>query len=227
MRPRRTRVGARTLADILADPQASSAELRTLAEKMPQEVVAHVNCPVSLWWDLAMVWPLEAQASLLYPLITLEEPGAWAALELANVNVWIRRYSKTLSPSQQRLFACDCADRVLPLYERGLSRSHCEAGNAIQAARDFALGKIDDTALEKAWHLLSVMLPFGDASWQSAGRSAAFAAEPAKYSDETNAREASKQAHLAVYRSQDHAASLQEWIWQWHRLQAYLRGEAP
>ena len=71
----------RSLKEIKADPQATPAEMSWLWSQDLVATVQHPNCPVESWWRCALVYPVEARASVLFPLFTLEEPGRWAALE--------------------------------------------------------------------------------------------------------------------------------------------------
>ena len=72
-----------------------------------------------------------------------------------------------------RLFAADCAEHVLHLFERDYPNDD-RPRKAIQAARDFAEGRISDAAREAAWA----------AAWaaaRAAARAAEWAAEAAEW----------------------------------------------
>jgi hypothetical protein len=82
-----------------------------------------------------------------------------------------------------RLFGADCAERVLPIFLKVLPNDDRPA-KAIQAARDFANGKIDDAAQAAAWAAAwdAAEDAAGDAAWyaaQAAGAAAGAAAQAA------------------------------------------------
>ena len=54
-----------------------------------------------------------------------------------------------LTPMQHRLFACDCADHVLPLFERSFPHDD-RPRTAIAAARAYAYGQVSAAALAEA-----------------------------------------------------------------------------
>ncbi len=68
---------ARKIEEIKADPMATAEEVQSLAIFEKVSALAHPNCPAALWWELAAEYPVEAQASVLYPMLTLESPGQW------------------------------------------------------------------------------------------------------------------------------------------------------
>jgi hypothetical protein len=73
-----------------------------------------------------------------------------------------------------RLFACDCAERVLPLYEKNYPDDK-RPRYAVEVARLFADGKATQTELAAA----------GAAAWDAAGNAAGNAAEAAAWAAET------------------------------------------
>jgi hypothetical protein len=82
-----------------------------------------------------------------------------------------------------RLFGADCAERVLPIFLKVLPNDDRPA-KAIQAARDFANGKIDDAAGLSAWAAAwdAAEDAAEDAAWyaaQAAGAAAGAAAQAA------------------------------------------------
>ena len=83
---------------ILGDPLASESEIQSLD---PMDALGHPNCPPDLWWEIAADYPLKAQASLLYPLLTLENPGWWGQMEHRHrdrwIDTWIMEQEKTLA----------------------------------------------------------------------------------------------------------------------------------
>ncbi len=74
------------------------------------------------------------------------------------------RHIPSWNSETQRLFAADCAEHVLPIFERA-HPSDDRPRLSIKAARDFANGKIDSEQMRAAW----------DAAWDAA-RDAARAA---------------------------------------------------
>ena len=112
-----------------------------------------------------------------------------------------------------RLFAADCAERVLPIFE-------CERPGddrprlAIKAARDYANGAIDAAAWDAAW----------DAAW-AAARDAARAAARDAAGDAARAA-AWAAAWAAAGAAAGDAAGDAEREWQAQRLRQYLTGEA-
>ncbi len=74
--------------------------------------LADPECPVERWWNLAELYPAEALESPLYPLLTLEAPERWLAMEAGCRDRWIRIEFSHLSPNDQHLFIADCAEHV-------------------------------------------------------------------------------------------------------------------
>jgi len=71
----------RAREEIQADPQATEEEIRWLSWKDNVAALQHPNCPAPLWWRIAEVHPVEAMASVLYPLMLIESPERWAEQE--------------------------------------------------------------------------------------------------------------------------------------------------
>jgi len=147
---RATEVGSdRTYAAIEKDPQATAEEVRLLSLSSPIVALNHPNCPIELWWELAAEYPLDAASSLLYDLFTLEEPARWGEMEREEIGEWIRIYGEQLPSHKRTLFAMDCVEHVLPLWE---SKNPKDQGpwRAIQAQRQYANGKLSQDAWEEA-----------------------------------------------------------------------------
>ncbi len=70
----------RLIREIKEDPLSCGTDIRWLWTQEPISALQHPNCPTDLWWELAVDYPIEAQASLLYPLLTLESPERWEKL---------------------------------------------------------------------------------------------------------------------------------------------------
>lgn len=54
------------------DPQATATEIQAISVKSPKDALMHPNCPVDLWWNLAVKYPALAIKSTAYDLMTLE-----------------------------------------------------------------------------------------------------------------------------------------------------------
>jgi hypothetical protein len=104
------------IANICDDPRASVSALAWLKEQDPIAALRHPNCPAELWWELAAEYPVEAQESVLYQLVTLENPGRWSKLESDNFKAWITSASDWLTWEQQHLFVADCEEHFLYMY---------------------------------------------------------------------------------------------------------------
>lgn len=123
-----------------------------------------------------------------------------------------------------RLFACDCAERVLHLYERRYPGDR-RPRKAIEVARKYANGQATGNslpaawdaawyaALDAAWAARAAALAAGDATWEAArdaARAASDAAKAAAWEAVWDARAASE------------AAKANEYKWQTARLMEYL-----
>jgi len=209
----RSKVGARRPNTILKDPKASEAELRALLAKYPQAVLENPNCPAALWWELAGKHPFEAMKSSLYPLLTLECPERWATLETAHLGDWgdwLRKGMSQLSEKDLRLFGIECAERVLPLFEKEHPTDK-RPRQAIEVARKFTRGQATQKQLEHAHQLaIDASVP-GSNAYEAAAAVRAVTSTPLF---------AAFYGALAVP-VRDFA---KERAWQWHRLLEYLRG---
>ena len=110
--------------------------------------------------------------------------------------IWLLCRSDFLDDKQLRLFACDCAERVLPIFEKECPEDN-RPRKAIEVARLFADGEATHEELDAA-------------------RAAAWAA----------ARAAARAASWAAAWAASYAAAwAAEEKWQLGRLAHYLRGE--
>jgi len=119
------------------------------------------------------------------------------------------RRIETWDEKSARLFAADCAERVLPIYEKEYPNDDAPR-KAIQAARDYADGKIDKKEMAAAW-----------AAARAAARAAAWAAAWAAARDAAGAAAwaaAGDAAWAAVWAAARDAAR----EWQTERLFWYL-----
>jgi len=178
---------------------------------MSIEQIQDPECPTELWWQLAMRFPLEAQASLLYPLLTLEEPGRWQEMEEAEVGNWVDEMVQRLSVNQQHLFAADCTEHVLPYFEEHFPKDQ-RPREAIRIRRLLVRGK----ATQAQWDAASL-----------AAHKASMAMSMKQYAGASYVAAAASETRWAPSYASDARGSefLEERRWQWARLQAYLRGE--
>jgi len=145
-KPARAQIGIRELEDIKADPRATPEEIKHLSEQYAVWGLEHVNCPPDLWWRLAAMCPIEARASVLFDILTLEEPGHWDDLTSNYVETWLVKYIDELPEVSRRLFAADCVERILPIWESLLPGNKL-LQQAITAARAYAKKKITKQAM--------------------------------------------------------------------------------
>ena len=134
-----------------------------------------------------------------------------------------------LSARTLRLFAADCAERALLRERKAGRKPDARSWAAVQAARDYAEGRIDRTALRAA----------AAAAYDAyAAAAAAYAAYDAAYAAAYDAYAAADAAHAAADAAARAAADAladavaaayddAEREWQGARLLAYLRGETP
>jgi len=207
-------VGARLPAEIIADPMATAAEILSLSYQKPLEALRHPNCPVSFWWELAEKWPIEAQASVLYSLFTLEEPSRWAELEKQYAASWVGKMILRLREEDQECFAAACALRALPFFEKRRPNDK-RPREAIRARWQFAKGSTSEQDLTHTRR--DAQYAFQQEDSQTAVGCAALASYQIspRASVESSA---SAFAFSGVYG---------EAVQQWHLLQEYLRYGAP
>jgi len=206
------------------NPLAAPEELAWLNEV---DLIQHPNCPVEDWWRLAGTLPLEAQKSPLYSLLTLESPVRWLTMERGRIDVWIQAALRRLPRGRKELFAADCAERVLYLYE---NLYISEAPRlAMEARRAWGRGKTTAEAWEQARlnaemaadsHALAASGSENDAA---AAFSAAWAT--ARQDEEAAVRAACRAIHNHAEASNRQQAVYEEQKWQWARVQQYANGE--
>ena len=182
-----------------------------------EEEIADPECNNERWWELAERHPLEAQASALYWMLTLESPERWEKLQRQNIGNWVEEATERLPFRERELFAADCAERVLPIYERAYPGASC-VREAIEVRRCYALGQTSKEAWEDARQYTARVAFFAEGQARYvvdaalinraavAGFFAAFAI------DSANSAESSTVCYA-------------EQIWQWERVQQYARGE--
>ena len=99
---------------------------------------------------------------------------AWAKLQRPDWMLWLaKKRGLELDESKLRLFACDCAEQTLPIFERDYPEDK-RPRQAIETARRFANGEATCEELDAVWDAA------GDAArapaWAAAGDAAGAAA---------------------------------------------------
>lgn len=92
-------------------------------------------------------WDVEVNISL--PLLILEDPSRYVALQAAIIRGWNAAGRMALSEAAQRLCACDYAERVLRFFE-GEFAGDLRPRTLIEVARRFALGQASEYELDRA-----------------------------------------------------------------------------
>jgi hypothetical protein len=123
---------------------------------------------------------------------------------------------ETWNDRTARLFAADCAERVLPIYEDEYPND-ARPRQAVEAARAFARGEISAAVRLAARNAM-------DAA-RSAARSAAWNAALAAAYAASDAKDAAPNAAYAA-REAGYAAKDAAWAWQTDRLFDYFEGRA-
>jgi hypothetical protein len=136
------------------------------------------------------------------------------------------RKVETWNDKTLRLFAADCAERVLGLYEKQYPNDD-RPRKAIQAARDFANGLINKDAAYAAYAVANAAAYAAyaaDANAAKAAYAAANAAYAAYAADANAAKAAADAAANAAYAVANaaYAAYADEKTWQIERLKYYL-----
>lgn len=207
----------RTKKNIVENVQATAEDLDWLAGEDAILALRHPNCPKALWMALAGEYPLEAMESVLYVFFLWEDPSVWQEIERENIERWIMNGIHRLpSDKERRLFAADCAERVLHLFEQEYPNDLAPR-QKIDATRLYAHGKISMAQLKEASDaaLITVNIAYHAPSLSASNWSAHDAAA-ATY-------DPSDAPYYAVRAAAD---KIEERRWQWARLQQYLRGEA-
>jgi immunity protein 5 of polymorphic toxin system len=170
-----------------------------------------------------------------YHVVTLEQLPNWIGPTLYEVEIRgeviagddksvaeqarLIRKVDTWNDKTLRLFAADCAEHVLELYEKSYPDDK-RPRNAIQAARDFANGLIDKDAANAAANAAYAAANAAAYAAYAAANAAAYAA---------NAANAAANAAYAAYAANatyaTYAANAAERKWQLARLKYYLEIE--
>ena len=222
----------RTKEGVQADMLASEEDIKWLCSQDRIAALNHPNCPPEMWWFLASLYPLPAKDSPLWDLLTLAEMGRWEKMSDHSLGSWIPAHVSLMPWDQRELFAADCAERVVSIYERAYPYDR-RIKEAIRARRFYARGLISVDQWERARESASGAFPPGDPLRKDCA--VVFAARSASaWSIVESAYVASRAVgHLVAYSFVDNTFSqesyfdsyLKERRWQWGRIQQYLRGE--
>lgn len=215
------------------DPHATEEQLRHLAERDPVGALSNPNCPPALWWKLAQKNPLEAMESASFPLMTLEDPARWQAMEQDHLHAWIdlgvqRNY---LPEGHKRLFVADCLLHVLPIFQRAFP-DDTRPRSLIQAAISLAQGRIDLSQLHEAYPAATVFAK------EIRNNSPFYGKDGFTWAATTNIAEGleflvsppdklhyalGRCAYAVVTHKEYSPEVLQERLWQWRRLLSYIK----
>ena len=188
------------------------------------EELADAECDLERWWTLAAVHPLEAEASPLYDLLTLEEPGRWGEMEKKKASSWMRTALPYLNERDKRLFACDCAERVLGYFEK-VFPTDLRPREALHVARAFANGEATLAQLTSAnanAETANDVAFSEDHAASQAANAITLAADPFDTKAPMYAADAA--ADVADFTAK---AYHRERSWQWRRLREYVMGKVP
>ncbi len=166
------------------------------------------------WWCGPALYRLEARGEVQ---TTKDKVVCREARLLSRVETWNERTA--------RLFACDCAERVLWIYEAQYPNDD-RPRRAIEVARRYALGeatidKLIAARIHASLAVLCAVNPAGHAAY--AARSAAEDDDNAAWA---SVGEAAYAAGAAVYENAAEYAWVYEQWWQTERLLWYLEGGA-
>ena len=81
--------------------------------------------------------------------------------------LWCLRAIIEPADKEIRLFACDCAERVLPIFEKAYPKDK-RPRQAIEVSRRFALGQATKEELEAAWEAARATLAAAGTAWEAA-----------------------------------------------------------
>ena len=187
------------------------------------------HCETERWWELAKEYPIEAMSSALYWMLILEKPERWEQLQQGNIDDWVSQAAERLPFRERELFAADCAERVLCLYERKFPGDR-RVRDAIEARRYYANGRISQEEWEAARKSVNDVASSARAATNDVESRASLSS--AIGATETAAADAAAAAtwYAAVFAEAYNAESAiaacyAERLWQWERAQAYVRGE--
>lgn len=169
-----------------------------------------------VWWLGPAIWIAEGRGAR----DTKEDKTAF---EQARLIRRLERWNDTTA----RLFAADCAERVLPIYEKAYPGDD-RPGRAIEASRAFVEGRIKETALNRARDVARAAASVACAPYciPAPAAYAGYAAHAsAAYVACANAACAVAACDNAAYATRAAAAEQAERKWQIKRLWEYLDGK--
>jgi len=223
--------------EALAHPNCPPDLWWSLASRFPREAIQSplwdfqlIENPalcLELWNSIVQVFPLEAMQSEMWNEAQLGDAEhkrrlQWLWLELYTGKTSHPWKPPVLSLTERRLFAADCAERVLPVFEAAYP-GELAPRRAIEAARKFAREEIDsdqlksvrDKAFRVAEKVQQPTLRDGAVAW------AAFAATAATWEPKAGAFEAAQHARSSsAYAVGDDGTV--ELDWQTNKLLWYL-----
>jgi hypothetical protein len=103
---------------VLSDPMAKEEDLRKCMTHAPSDVLHHVNCPSSLFFELARNYPIDAVMSPMLAIHVLAMPDGFERLERENASNWVNAWLSQLPLREQETFAIRCIWHVMPLRDQ-------------------------------------------------------------------------------------------------------------
>ena len=110
-------------------------------------------------YDRERIQELFGKRKYIMPLTILKTDNVSAEDKL-----WLLLRNDFLSEKNRRLFACDCAERVLHLYEKEYDNP--APRKAIETARLYANGKATQDELDAAWAAAWAAARDAEQEWQ-------------------------------------------------------------
>ncbi len=228
------KVGAtnRSPKEIMTDPLADEDDIVRATQDEPWLALNHPNCTPEIWWDAAHFFPFQAIQSMLFPMMTLEAPERWEALERDDAASWINDYlghciapPPLLSSTDLHLFVIDCVEHVMPLWTACFPND-TRPQDALDAAKQWLAGEITADQMQRA--SMAALEASTKPPLRPAVHCATYVAQAAQLASAPgSAKQAVESAAYAVYakhmpRASAFEAHRDETVWQWHRLVQYL-----
>ena len=98
------------------DPSLSAADLVKMAKTEPR-AYQNPNLSLNILLKAARSYPWYVEQNPVLGLLFLEDPAVQMDMTVALLRGWIASGGEALTPRNQRLFACDCAEHVLHTFE--------------------------------------------------------------------------------------------------------------
>lgn len=168
------------------DPSIDPEKLMALAKKNPK-AYTNPNMPLSRLRTAARSYPWFVEQNPALPILFLEEPQQAIAINRVLVTAWEVAGLNALSEKSRRLYAADCAARVLPNFENHYGYDKGPR-RAIESARLFANGKIGRADLAMAYN--EALLASQNSVLSVAKYAAGAAAQAASFNSEREERAA-------------------------------------